>query len=442
MKNKIFISVLGTNRYLKARYYRGAEKTGNEPIVHFVQEATIRNTCKDWNKEDKVIIFLTDEARNKNWNDPNQNNYQGLRSTLENLGYSFSLVDKWIPDGLSENEIWDIFKIVFDSIDEDSEIYFDITHAFRSLPMLVMVLINYAKFLKNSSVQGIYYGAFEKLGPKKIAEAIAEEERFVPILDLTSFSELQDWTAAASAFISFGNADRFEETCGKRINPLLKETKGQDQIAAHIRQLSKKLISFTRMMQTNRGPEIYEGKIAEELRESVQQVCNDPQLIVPMRPLLDKVENSIDHMNEKESVENLFRAVKWCLKYNLIQQAYSLLREAVITWILFRVFPDDFENYYRSENKRELVTGAIKIKSRNLPYEKWGQKAKEHKPLVDKIMAGIENETLINEFEALGDYRNDIMHSGFREKMKKQDKFYKMINKSLNNIIDALNIQM
>ena len=31
---------------------------------------------------------------------------------------------------------------------DGDELYFDLTHGFRYLPMLVMVLINYSKFLK------------------------------------------------------------------------------------------------------------------------------------------------------------------------------------------------------------------------------------------------------------------------------------------------------
>jgi CRISPR-associated DxTHG motif protein len=42
-----------------------------------------------------------------------------------------------IPEGRSEQELWEIFDRVASAVDEGDTILLDITHAFRSIPMIV-----------------------------------------------------------------------------------------------------------------------------------------------------------------------------------------------------------------------------------------------------------------------------------------------------------------
>lgn len=49
-----------------------------------------------------------------------------------------------IPNGKNEEEMWEIFETLFDKIEEEDELYIDLTHRFRYIPMLVMIFPNYA----------------------------------------------------------------------------------------------------------------------------------------------------------------------------------------------------------------------------------------------------------------------------------------------------------
>src|SRR5690606_16601888 len=87
-----------------------------------------------------------------------------------------------IPEGFSSEEIWSIFQKIVDNVHTGDIIYLDITHAFRSIPMLGMVLLNYLKALHRIEVKAIYYGAFEKLGFAGQVQKMEIEERNAPIL--------------------------------------------------------------------------------------------------------------------------------------------------------------------------------------------------------------------------------------------------------------------
>jgi len=181
----LYLSFLGTNDYLPCTYEYRSERIAN---VRFVQEATIRMNCMDWQNQDRVVIFTTQKAFRQNWKDDGHRNpetgekipVQGLETCIKNIEGRFSLDQQLIKDGSNEKEIWEIFTQVFESIRDGDEIIFDITHAFRSIPMLAIVVLNYAKIMKKASLKGIYYGAMESLGSLSEARKLPLEKRIVP----------------------------------------------------------------------------------------------------------------------------------------------------------------------------------------------------------------------------------------------------------------------
>jgi len=442
MATKQLITFLGTNSYMAARYYFGADPFKDEPVTYFVQEAIILKECTDWKQEDEILIFLTEDARKKNW-EGNGVNYEGLSSRIKQLGVQVQIKPVDIPDIKNEKEIWELFTTVYEKMKENAEIVFDITHAFRFMPMLVMVLINYAKVLKNIRVSKIYYGAFERLGSLKQAEQIAEEKRFAPVMDLTGFSEIQDWASAAGDFVKFGNSNRLQDLSFSEVKPVLKESKGKHEAAKHIRELNGKLKKFSGMMSTMRGREIIEGTNALELKETLEAVKNDPVLIPALTPLLDETSRGIGNLSEKNDPVNMFRAVEWSLKYNKIQQAYTLLREAVITYVLKMIFPENFSSMLYNVKEREPVSSAITIISGKISEDDWKVNDEEKEKIKEKINrikdAKLPDE-FIKEFVSLGNLRNDIMHAGMNDNPSKPDTLRTHIQESFDNIIKLLGL--
>lgn len=169
MLRKVFLSVLGTGPYLKTKYFFNNDQT-TAFETNFIQEASIRYFCKDWGKNDIIYILTTNDATRINWdhpahktNDRVSEKYDGLSEVMkriqEELKLNYEKID--IPDGNTEDEIWEIFNIVYNLLEDGDQLYIDITHSFRSLPMLITVLINYAKRLKDIEVKSITYGNYE-----------------------------------------------------------------------------------------------------------------------------------------------------------------------------------------------------------------------------------------------------------------------------------------
>ena len=191
MARKVFISFLGSNNYLET-YYSLEDEKSKRP-VRFIQEDLVKRLCNEWTKDDRILIFCTDDSKTKNWlNDGHgDEKLEGLEYRLKSLKLPIQIEMTEISEGFSEEEIWSIFNSVYGKLQEEDEIYFDVTHSFRSIPLFSTILFNYAHYLKRTNLVGVYYGAFEKLGPAYMVRHIPVEERIAPIIDLTSIVRLQ-----------------------------------------------------------------------------------------------------------------------------------------------------------------------------------------------------------------------------------------------------------
>ncbi len=270
MGRKVFISFLGTGNYKKCIYTYAEQKS---KVVKYVQTATIELFAKNF---DKYFVFCTKEAY--------ENNFENLNKCANGI---FEKID--IPEGTSEDEIWEIFRIVFDKLEDNDEVIFDVTHSFRSIPMLGITLLQYAKFIKNIKVVGIYYGAFEKLGkPFEVDTKYPNpEDRKVPILNLTSFSALQDWANYGSQFITTGNAKNLLKITDESINPILKETHGKNEEAKEIKKINELLEKISEDFSTNRGKKFLEASSILQVVQKINQL--EGHLLPPFIPILDKL---------------------------------------------------------------------------------------------------------------------------------------------------------
>ena len=269
MGRKVFISFLGGTNYKYCDYWKNGKSFGN---VRFIQEATLNylNVNQNWESDDMALILLTKGAESSNWVDNGQKDREGniaiderTQSTLEGLSTrlkEFKIKTETInnlPDGNDETEIWTIFERVFERIEANDELYFDITHGFRYLPMLVLVLCSYSKFLKNITVKSVTYGNFE----------VARDLGHGLIVDLLPLTQLQDWTYAAGQYLDSGNVERLVGLCSEEIRPILIETKGSDEAAKLLNGFVKKLSDVIEERQTCRGMNIIKSSSLKGLKE-------------------------------------------------------------------------------------------------------------------------------------------------------------------------------
>jgi len=448
---KKLLSFLGNNYYFWAIYKLGDEMA--EP-QRFVQASLAELICKKqgWGKDDSIHIFLTEGAKEANWIELPKNmeeipkkgevspgiydeyvrKYHGLEWVLkEILGKDSPIgiipvtdvLTKLDKDKINEKTIWKIFEKVMSQIKDGDEIYFDITHSFRFLPLLAIIVLNYARVVKRDiKIGGIYYGAFESIGFANMVKTIPIEQRIAPIIDLTQFENLQRWTAGVDRFMGTGDASI--------IKSLVEERGEKDsewgKLAGCMDDFSKSITTCRCRKITQKAKEL---KVAvENARSSINNTDKKedksevPETkYSPMIPLLDKIDEKVIGFGNNDILNGL-EAVKWCLAHNLTQQGYTILRELVTTWLAIQHYGNKEKEIYNRYKRSIFSDGLIYAIHKEKPEAEWKEHLRNNREKVETIkkIKGIGD--LAKYFNNLCDqYRNDIDHCGCRRKPKPKE---------------------
>jgi len=428
---KVFLSFLGTGNYKECRY--SSKNLGESSVVKFVQEAILELIACNWTSSDRAVIFLTDSAEQKNWSE--------LDSRIKD--YPFEIATVRVPEGYDENEIWEIFQSVYSTIDQVDQVILDITHGFRSLPMLAMVLLQYAKVLKKINVLGVYYGAFEALGPAfDIEKRIPNpDDRKAPLLDLSAFSDLQDWSAATDNFMEFGNARKLIQRLKKITNTNIHSDDIPPKDQNTIKEFAKRLNNLCEAISTVRGKEIIYGSIATELSKQlidVEKIVRSIPQLSALSELLLHIDRRINGF-ERNNTRNGLIAIQWCIDNSLIQQGITLLREFVIT-ILFEKLNENYEEEFLRETLSNYLGMNPKIE---FNYDRDEQKKRSQVKLIEKLNKLPQIEDIRKVFSKIAvHYRNDINHAGFVKSPKDSKLFVGSLYECFNKVKNLLDYEI
>lgn len=320
MAKKVYISFLGTTNYVDFVYKIDGVEC---PSTRFIQEAIAYHDCQQWTVDDAIFVFATDGdegAYKKNWqdnglpggsNDPLCN--KGLETCLKDkdrLNLSCKIEGIKIPEMDNDKDIWKLFEIVNDKIKDYDEIYFDITYAYRFVPMFAMSLFHYSTFVNGTKVKKVRYAMLEDI---EDMEEKRGKNHVVNVLDLTPLIDLQDLTYATATYLENGNA-----------NPLIK-------LATERRQsdFAKFLKNVILDFQTCRSIPIVKGEHFKELKTELRGLKEQGEK--PFKDLVGKIEGEINSFDENKNVENGYKAAIWCFNNQLYQQAITILRENIVT---------------------------------------------------------------------------------------------------------------
>lgn len=458
---KHFLSVLGTSLYEPVIYEDGEFKSSEQV---FIQLALVERFYKDLLEPDsKISLFLTDGAKERNYENRVysekeegfaqkwvSNKKKDVKANTSKQGLKEQFLTRFpelepklevvsIEDAQTEEQIWNVFSSIYDSLREGDEIIFDITHSFRSIPMLAMTVINYAKILKNCSLTGIYYGAYE-------AAVVSGEAKVAPINNLTIYNEILEWTNAANTFMRYGNASMIKEVFDQKYNSLPKEEKPE---WSSLKKMVNKVENLSDTIQTCRGADGTELEMKARkknkcsvksayalFREELSQKEEREQTSMkPLVPLFEKVKEKFSVFEKENNYEVGMAVTAWSIENGMIQQGYTSLEETIKTWICHNYGLNEVD-----ERNREGIVGFIinEMKQQEIqnPKKDWQNPDIRWEavcPIVEKKLQGNNNqddsellkkmERMVKELDfdlvilarEIKNKRNDINHFGMRK---------------------------
>jgi len=437
------ISLLGTNAYVPCNYFFKDREDIKARDCCYVQTAILDILWQQNIKPDEIIVFTTNDAVEINWNKNkwsknNQQNRFGLREELqefkEKTGINYKNVI--IPNGINEEDLWEIFNRIFDNINENDEIIFDITHSFRYLPMLVFIVINYARIVKKCKLKAVYYGAFEVLGDHKAAQNISIDDRDAPIFDLTSFVDLFDWTVGIDRYLNTGDVSvikELTETQIKRINATkVKLVSTSDQSTEKmidkqtlfmdsnlVKSLSISMKEFSDVVFTCRGLALTEA--ISRLKVNLDNVMDNAskQHIIPLLPVIKMMKERFDKFSMDNNYINVIETARWCVDNKMYQQGLTILEEGLISYACEKLGYTNIDDIINENNRKSVGSYSY------VAYKELGVKDKKIKNThVLNLVSNNVTDLFILLYH-IGNIRNDINHAGWRKEPSKVNAFEK-----------------
>lgn len=428
---RVLLAFLGTNDYEPCNYVfpDGRRVAG----VRFVQEAIARTACTGWAGTDRVVVFLTDAARDRNWDDDGHVDRatnaplprEGLETRLNAIpALQAEIRPVAIPEGRTEQDLWTIFTTVLDQLAPGAEVLFDITHSFRSLPLLVSIILIYARAVKNVTLARIYYGAVEALGPLARLRQLPLAGRDAPVFDLTPFVHLLDWARAARNFLTFGQARGVQALVREATGTILRETRGQDATARALQGIADQLGALSAAIQACRGHQLVHGFQYSLLREQIAGL--QQELIAPLNPLLGKIRAKIAPFADDDLLNGL-HATRWCVEHGLVQQAVTLLQETIVGVVV----REHVGTAQVSDKKtREWVASTLSVGAQDIPEEEWTGTLAEHRETARRILGGMDG-ALLGVYDQVTQLRNDLNHGGFLTSARRETKIRAQVREYL-----------
>ena len=415
MSRKVFISFLGTNNYIRTHYIINGKIS--KP-VRFIQEALIDEFCNDWDENDRIFIFYTQESLNRYWIDkgqkydektPEEDTY-GLEHILKEKAVCDIVHPILIPEGFTENDIWKIFECLYNILEEKDIIYFDATHAFRSIPLLATVLFNYAKCLKNITVASISYGAFETLGPAFKVQNMDIKDRKAPVIDISSIIHLQDIINAANDYIKFGKIGRI----GDVLSFSGKETKAQRRTNEAIKIIQRELNNLDSYISICDIQHIKQGTFAKNIQEQFDTAINGENINAAEKELLKKIEPELFRFKPSASNLNIEMAIERAFKHNMLVQAYTLAQEYIISITCEQLTEHlaSFRTSFESEKDRRTFTSSLlAISNSDVATENFTGILSKNIRLTKQLLNWPKRQQIHQQYKQLTNNRNSLNHA-------------------------------
>jgi CRISPR-associated DxTHG motif protein len=361
----IILSMLGTGNNQLTRYTFG-DKSCETTLFPLA--------LKQWFPEASIYALVTAEAEAK---------------------HGEALL-KAAPDsrliGIQIGEPWSIYQAINNNITAKSQVILDITHGFRSLPMLAMLSIGFLREAKQVKLESLLYGAFE-----------AAKDGQTPVFDLTPFVTMLDWANATNRFVETGDARKFETLVAGSV----------------LRGIGKDLKDFSDALIFNRTEEA--NKTAKSLSKKLLSVRDSPRTPAqqPFSLLEDRIVRAIEPIAHENEIFSQFAQVSWYAEKKQFAQAIALAREWMVS---VRIWKTD-GHFSTAKLERELAEDWLHsfAKFVDPPQEKEKIKKNEEEKSKDRenrekrlLKVPVQWRSFVVLWDKLADKRNDYAHFGMR----------------------------
>ncbi|MBN2009977.1 TIGR02221 family CRISPR-associated protein [candidate division KSB1 bacterium] len=375
------LSFLGLANYTPTRYkYQEQEVETHLFPVAFTQFV----------KPDELKVVMTQQAQ--------EMHYATLQQKLKGV---VTLTPILIPEGKSEKDLWFMFDKIVESIPNGATLAVDVTHGFRSQPILMLAICFYLRLVHDVEIPHILYGAFE---------ARSEKTNITPVFELTPFLFLMDWTIALDKFIKLGNADELsklmatahQQAYHQPSNAGVDLPKKLKSLGAHIQHITQALAAIRpqETMETARSMIGIIDRVSDEVSTWAKPFTAN---LSRAKREYGRLISDDDKPFSTAGMKAQFNMIQWYLRKQQYVQCVTLAREWLISQLCLLKQRDPIDRDDRQSIEHMLGTWISDVKKNEPP---------------SGVLFGIPEKDIAALFASLSDTRNDMNHAGMRKNPK------------------------
>jgi len=315
-----------------------------------------------------------------------------------------------------------LFEILVDSIDPQDQIIFDITHAFRSIPVLVLLGATLLRKAKNVEIQGLYYGLYRG------------EASESPIVDLTPALCLLDWLTATDKFITTGSSVDLGNLLDKVQQDFYRPQKlAMDmQKPTKLQNFGRAIHNVSRSIELIRPMHLLQEDLPKLIRHSTPELEQEIGVFSkPFGLMLEQVRQSYmplalsnANADKKEEIYRQFLLLQWYVEKQFTVHALLMARE----WVVSALCLLDGRDKYLEREHREAVEKQL---GKMIDYQNPTLK----QPIASHVK---DAKALANFWSQLTQYRNDIAHVQMNESPLNSQALEKFVQEKLVCTLQSL----
>lgn len=307
---KVLIATLGTGDYKAANYHLNG-RYAKQTRLGFKALAELLNIPKE-----RFYVFGTEkregtgQLRGSDWSI--------LEQEFETPFSKNQMIA--VPYGLDKGEHYEFFEKVLNTIDDTEEIIFDISHGFRSTPVVFLMSLFFKFSIGEPQAQKlrVFYGAYEAgeetSEVKTGSNGKPYNVRNVALVEMEIIPELLAWVKATERFTKFGIASDLMELAANNQS---------------IRFAKHKLAELDKSIAYNSLEAI--STTAKSLNNAIRQQSDSISKAHPFYYLSDKVNDILETFDKELVSDQQLSAARFFIKTQRFGQAAIAVKEYLVS---------------------------------------------------------------------------------------------------------------
>ena len=348
----VYLSFLGKGDYFPCSYQWNGHSSCK---TAYAQVAELELLLQLGEEISTVVIFGTKTSYKKHWN--------SLQIELESLFIRFQ---KNIPfrfetinEVLSTDNQWQDVQTILPFIPFGAEVILDVTHGFRSVPIVFSTALQFVQMIRNVSLRHVFYAQY------------AEEQS--ELIDYIGFYQIQEWTHAVQTLVHNADARTLSKVSQQDLHIQIPALSNSTELSNALTELTRAI----RDVKVN----IVESKAIEALKivqQSIEQAKEQGDQLG--RLLLETVLAKFEALAQLPPSNNEYNfayvQTQLALTYLLLQHDFAMQAFTVVDELIGSIGMIGYDSRKRIDMRTSSGRGkrraADVFKSMlKIPREKW-----------------------------------------------------------------------